>query len=378
MGSLDHFAAEKLASLSARSLRRDLVETTRGPSAQLIRDGRRLISFSCNDYLNLSTHPKIIAAAIAATRDYGAGAGGSRAVTGNHPLYTALESRLAALKNTDACVVFGSGYLANTGIIPALMSAGDVIFIDALAHACMWAGAKLAAARTIVFAHNDLAMLGNLLAAERHNYRNAMILTETVFSMDGDCTDLSQIATLAEQHDAWAMTDDAHGLGVIPRDKAAMCIALQMGTLSKAVGGYGGYLCASADVVAWVRNRARSFVYTTGLPPASIAAALAALDFIADNPEYCALPLAKAQRFTAALGIAPASSPIVPVIIGSAAAAIAASAQLQAEGFLVTAIRPPTVAAGTARLRFTFCAAHDDADIDRLAALVRDKILVRS
>ena len=375
MGSLDRFATEKLAALSARSLRRELAASARAPAAKLSRDGRQLISFSCNDYLNLSTHPRVIEAAVAATRQYGAGAGGSRAVTGNHPLFAVLEARLAALKNCEACVVFGSGYLANTGIIPALMGAPDVIFIDALAHACMWAGAKLAAAKLIIFDHNDMTMLASQLAAERDKYRHAMILTETVFSMDGDRAPLAELSALAQAHDAWAMTDDAHGLGVVPPDPAEKKIPLRMGTLSKAVGGYGGYLCATADVVALVRNRARSFVYTTGLPPGSVAAAIAALDFMTENPEYCARPLQKAQRFCSALGLTPAQSPIVPVIIGSATAAMAASQQLAEAGFLVTAIRPPTVADGTARLRFTFCAAHEDADIDRLAALVKQNIM---
>jgi 8-amino-7-oxononanoate synthase len=205
-----------------------------------------------------------------------------------------------------------------------------------------------------------------------------MILSETVFSMDGDCAPLRELAALAEQNNAWAMTDDAHGLGVVPPSEHAKRIPLQMGTLSKAVGGYGGYLCASADVVALVRNRARSFVYSTGLPPASIAAAIAALDLMAENPEYCARPLAQARRFTTALNIEPAQSPIVPVIIGDAAAAMAASEKLAQAGFLVSAIRPPTVPDGTARLRFTFCAAHEDQDIDRLAACVRENILVQA
>jgi 8-amino-7-oxononanoate synthase len=179
---------------------------------------------------------------------------------------------------------------------------------------------------------------------------------------------------LAEAHDAWAMTDDAHGLGVVPASADAKRIPLQMGTLSKAVGGYGGYLCASADVAALVRNRARSFVYTTGLPPGTVAAAIAALDFMAREPEYCALPLAKAKRFTSILGLAKAQSPIVPVIIGGATAALAASRQLEEAGFLVSAIRPPTVPEGTARLRITFSAAHKNADIDRLAEAVRRTI----
>jgi 8-amino-7-oxononanoate synthase len=378
MGSLDQFAAAKLASLEARALKRELAETFRAPAARLSRAGRQLISFSCNDYLNLSTHERVIQAALAATVEYGVGAGGSRAVTGNHPLYAGLEARLAARKGTESCVVFGSGYLANSGIIPALMGEEDIIFIDALAHACMWAGAKLSGAKVVLFSHNDMADLARLLAEHRRHYRHAMILSETVFSMDGDCAPLGELAALAEQNNAWAMTDDAHGLGVVPPNEHAKRIPLQMGTLSKAVGGYGGYLCATADVVALVRNRARSFVYSTGLPPASIAAAIAALDLMAENPEYCARPLAKARRFTKTLNMEAAQSPIVPVIIGDAAAAMAASEKLAHAGFLVSAIRPPTVPDGTARLRFTFCAAHEDQDIDRLAACVRENILVQA
>ncbi len=378
MGSLDRFAADRLACLSAHALRRELAETTREPDAHISHSGQQLISFSCNDYLNLSTHPEVIIAALEATNQYGVGAGGSRAITGNYPLYAALEARLAARKHTEACVVFGSGYLANSGIVPALIGKQDVIFIDALAHACMWAGAKLASAQTIIFQHNDMPELERLLAQHRHKYAHALVLTETVFSMDGDRAPLGELASLAAQYDAWAMTDDAHGLGVVPSGDVAASIPLQMGTLSKAVGGYGGYLCATADVVALVRNRARSFVYTTGLPPATVAAAIAALDFMSQNPEYCARPLQKAQRFTKALKLPLAQSPIVPIIIGSAAAALAASQALAEAGFLVTAIRPPTVPENTARLRFTFCAAHQDADIDRLAALVRKHVLGRT
>jgi 8-amino-7-oxononanoate synthase len=374
--SLEEFAAAKLAALTEKSLRRDLVETTRTAGAIVWRNGRRLISFSCNDYLNLSTHPAIIEAAVAATRLYGAGAGASRAVTGNHPLYAELESRLAALKGTQACLVFGSGYLANSGIIPALMGKDDVIFADELSHACIWAGAKLAQSTVITFAHNSMAQLAALLTTHRATGVNALIVTDSVFSMDGDLAPIGTLADLAQKHDCWLLTDDAHGLGVVPRNPDANRVDLQMGTLSKAVGGYGGYVCASAQVVAFIRNRARSYIYTTGLPPGTIAAAVAALDFIAANPDYAGLPLAKAKRFTRALGLPEAVSPIVPLIIGSAEAALAASERLADKGFLVAAIRPPTVPAGTARLRLTFCAAHEDQAIDDLAACIRETVLV--
>jgi 8-amino-7-oxononanoate synthase len=201
--------------------------------------------------------------------------------------------------------------------------------------------------------------------------------------MDGDLAPQPQLSELAKRYDAWLMTDDAHGLGVIGAGRgssfafaAPVEVPLQMGTLSKAIGGYGGYLCASDAVIDLIHNRARTFIYATGLPPAMVAAAIAALDLIEREPGYAALPLAKARAFTRLTGLPEAQSSIVPLIVGEADAALAASRQLEAEGFLVTAIRPPTVPAGTARLRFTFTAVHPDSEIERLAALVR-KVLAR-
>ncbi|BAJ81456.1 MULTISPECIES: 8-amino-7-oxononanoate synthase [Acidiphilium] len=379
MTTLDQFATDKLARLEAGALRRRLRPTARAAGAVLERDGQRLISFSCNDYLNLSTHPAVIDAAIDAARRHGAGAGASRLVTGDHPLYCALEARLAALKQTEDAVVFGSGFLANTGIIPALMAREDAIFVDELAHACIWAGARLSGAALHVFRHNDLAHLAELLAAHRQAARHAMVVTDGVFSMDGDLAPVGEMLALAKAHDAWLMTDDAHGIGVINEGRGSAHghdVPLQMGTLSKAVGSYGGYLCASHVVCELIRNRARSFVYTTGLPPAVVGASIAALDLIATDPAMCAAPLAHARRFCAALGLPPAESPIVPLLLGTAERALAAQAVLEAAGFLVAAIRPPTVPEGTARLRFAFTACHAPDDIDRLAQLVHDRILV--
>jgi 8-amino-7-oxononanoate synthase len=373
--SLDDFAAGKLAGLARSALRRRLVITTRRAGAQVVRGGKSLISFSCNDYLNLSTDPAVIEAAVAATRRYGAGAGSSRLVTGDHPLYRALEQKLAALKGTEDCIVFGSGYLANSGIIPALMGAGDVIFVDQWAHACIHAGAKLSGARVEGFAHNDVGQLAALLERERGAAGHALIATDTVFSMDGDCAPLEALAALAARHDAWLLADDAHGLGVVERTVRG--VALQMGTLSKSVGAYGGYLCASAVVCELLRNRARSFVYTTGLPPGVIGAAIAGVERIATDAAYCARPLAHARLFAAAVGLPAPESAIVPVILGTADRALAAQALLEQAGFLVAAIRPPTVPEGTARLRFTFTAQHDTADIQRLADLVRREIMPR-
>ncbi|HKR20135.1 MAG TPA: 8-amino-7-oxononanoate synthase [Stellaceae bacterium] len=382
MTALDQFAAQKLRDLEARQLRRTLIDTARTDGIHVLRNGRRLVSFSCNDYLNLSHHPQIKAAASAALESYGTGAGASRLVTGNHPLFAALESRLARLKGTEAACVFGSGYLANAGIVPALIGRDDLVLVDELAHACLWAGARLARATVVAYRHNDVEHAAALLAEFRPQHANALVATEGVFSMDGDLAPLPDLAAMAARHDAWLMVDDAHGLGVVGNGRGARFahatlpdIPLQMGTLSKAVGGYGGYLCASRAVIDLIANRARSFVYSTGLPPATVAAASAALDIIASDRDLVAKPLRNARRFTRAAGLPEAQSAIVPVILGTAERALAASRRLEDEGFLAVAIRPPTVPDGTARLRFAFTAGHADTDIDRLAALMRERVL---
>lgn len=382
---LDAFAEAKLAELEAQALRRRLTETDRREGALAIRNGRRLISFCCNDYLNLSQNEAVKRAAIEATEIYGVGSGASRLVSGNHPLFHALETRLANWKQTEDCVIFGSGYLANLGIVPTLMREGDLIIADELSHACLLSGSKLSGAQTEIFRHNDMAHLEELLAAHRGRARHCLILTDGIFSMDGDAAPVAEMAEIAERHDAWLMTDDAHGIGVVGHEgrgssfmgAAKANVPLQMGTLSKAVGSYGGYLCASKAVADLIRTRARTLIYSTGLPPATVASAIAALDFIAANPDYCKRPVEKARRFTRALGLPDPESPIVPVILGDAEATLAAAQLLEAEGYLVTGIRPPTVPPGTARLRFTFTAEHEEADIARLADIVREQILPR-
>jgi 8-amino-7-oxononanoate synthase len=379
--SLDAMAARKLAALEAKALRRTLKDTARD-GIVVERAGRRLLSFSCNDYLDLSRHPLVKQAAVAAIQKYGVGAGASRLVTGNHPLYGELEIKLASLKGAEAAVVFGSGYLANTGIISTLIGRNDTIFVDELAHNCILAGAKMSGAATRIFRHNDIEHLAGQLAGERAKHKHALIATDGVFSMDGDLAPLPALAALAEKYDAWLMVDDAHGVGVVGGGRGSTfaftpkpSVPLQMGTLSKAVGGYGGYLCASRAVVDLMKTRAASLVYSTALPPATVAAAIAALDIIASDTETVAKPLAKARLFTRALGLPEAASAIVPVVLGDAKAALAAAELLESEGFLVAAIRPPTVPIGTARLRFTFSAAHEDGDIQRLAAVVAEKVL---
>jgi 8-amino-7-oxononanoate synthase len=381
MHSLDEFACRKLAALESARLRRIPAVTAReGIYAQ--RGNRRLMSFSCNDYLNLSQHPSVIKAAIAALERYGAGAGASRLVTGNHPLYAELEGRLARLKATEAACVFGSGYLANTGIIPALAGPDDLILVDELSHACIHAGAKLSGAALHRYRHCDVGHAEALFQANRGNHPHALLLTDGVFSMDGDLAPLHDLAILAGRFDAWLLADDAHGLGVVGSGRGSIFanggradVPLQMGTLSKAIGAYGGYLCASQPVIDLMRTRARTFIYSTGLPPPVVAAATAALDIIESEPDYVASPLRKARTFARALNLPEPVSAIVPLILGEADAALAAAQALEEEGFLVVAIRPPTVPRGTARLRFAFTAQHPDSEIERLAACVRRRVL---
>jgi 8-amino-7-oxononanoate synthase len=373
MRSLDQFAEAKLGDLKARQLDRALVPTHRLDGVWVERGGRRLMSFSCNDYLGLSHHPAVKAAACAAVQAYGAGAGASRLVTGDHPLLSALEARLARLKGTEAACVFGSGYLANAGIIPTLVGAGDLLLVDELAHACIWAGARLSGATVLRFRHNDVEHLAGLLTEHRVGHGRALVATDTVFSMDGDLAPLAALSALCEAHDAWLLTDDAHGLGVVHPEAGAR-VPLQMGTLSKAVGAYGGYLCASRAVIDLIVNRARTLIYSTGLPPAAIGAAIASLDIIAADRALCAEPVRKARRFTTALSLPLAQSAIVPVVVGEAEAALNASRRLVEQGFLVAPIRPPTVPYGTARLRFAFAAGHPDIEVDRLARAVGELV----
>ncbi|HEX4160354.1 MAG TPA: 8-amino-7-oxononanoate synthase [Rhizomicrobium sp.] len=385
MASLEAFANGKLDELAARHLKREISETVREDGLRVTRGGRCYLSFSCNDYLGLTQHRAVKAAAIAAIELYGAGAGASRLVTGNHPLYAELETRLAQLKGTEAACVFGSGFLANLGIIPALIGPEDLLLVDALSHSCLFAGAQLSRAHVEIFRHNDMDHLGELLALHRPHHRHALVLTDGVFSMDGDLAPLGEIGPIARAHDTWLMTDDAHGLGVLGGGRGSAyangtkaAIDLQMGTLSKALGSYGGYLCASKPVIELIRTRARSLIYSTALPPASVATALAALDMIENDPDLWARPLRKARAFTRAANLPEAKSPIVPVLLGDAIRALEAQAVLEREGFLVVAIRPPTVPVGTARLRFAFTAAHPDSEIERLAEIVRTRILERA
>jgi len=365
ISEIETFAAAKLAQLDALNIRRELTPSIRTADAGITRGGRAMISFCDNDYLGLSNHPRVVAAAVEATQLHGAGAGAARLVTGDHPLNHALEMKLSAMKRLPATRVFGSGYLANIGTIPVLAARDDLIVIDELAHSCMYAGALLSGADVAAFPHNDVAVARRLLSRRRG--ARGLLLTETVFSMDGDLAPLQDLSAVCAETGSWLMTDDAHGLGVVEIDNPA---PIQMGTLSKSAGAYGGYVAGPAAFIDLLTSRARSFVYTTGLPPGVLASALAALEIMEEQPELGAHALANARLFGQLVGCPSVESAIVPIIVGSAELALAASAQLANDGFVVTAIRPPTVPDGAARLRFTFSALHAEGDIRRLAGSV--------
>ncbi|MEF8792372.1 8-amino-7-oxononanoate synthase [Thiohalorhabdus sp.] len=373
---LDAFAREALAELGQAGRRRRLRPTEFLDSRRVERDGKALVDFSTNDYLGLASDPEVLAAGSDALQRYGAGGRASRLITGDHPEYAALETELAALKGSEDAVVFGSGFLANLGILTALAGRHDLILADRLNHACLVDGARLSGARVLRYPHGDPEAVRHRLSRYRSEHRHCLLVTDGIFSMDGDLAPLGELAELAETFGCWLMSDDAHGVGVVgdgagstrAAGLTAGDVPLQMGTLSKAVGGYGGYLCASRPVAELIRNRARSFIYTTALPPATVVANRVAVARIRRDPELCRRPLVLARRLADRLGLNARDSPILPVVLGEDDAAIAAQGALEEAGYLVQAIRPPTVPEGTARLRITLRAPHTESDVDGLTA----------
>lgn len=366
MPALAEVAREKLQALAGVSRRRELSVTARGEGVIVERGGKKLLSFCCNDYLGLSQDARVKAAAIEAVGQYGAGAGASRLVTGNHPLYSELETKLAAWKGTEAALVLGSGYLTNIGVIPVLVGKGDLVLADRLVHACLLDGALLSGAKLVRFRHNDMQDCEKLLTENRAKHQRCLIVTDEVFSMDGDLAPLAQLRALADTHDAWLLADGAHSLGLPHAD-----VDIYTGTLSKALGSYGGVVCGSGALIDYLATSARSFMFSTGLPPAAVAAANTAVEIIMQTPELVQAPLAKARLFTQSLGLPEAQSQIVPLLLGEEAKALAAAQELELAGYCVSAIRPPTVPEHTSRLRFAFSALHEDADITKLADFIR-------
>jgi 8-amino-7-oxononanoate synthase len=384
------FFAEELEALRKRALDRHLREITSAQGPEVVIAGRHFINFSSNDYLGLANDPRLREAAASAIDEFGVGAGASRLISGTQSPHLRLERALAKWKATEAALCFSSGYSTALGTIPALVTKNDVVLLDKLCHASLIDGAKLSGAILRVFPHNHVGKLESHLewARGEHPGTRVLIITESVFSMDGDRAPLRELVELKKRFDALLMLDEAHAVGVIGPNGRGLAAAenvseevdIQMGTLSKALGTSGAYICGSRVLIEWLINRARSFIYSTAPAPAIAAAALAAVDFLSSHQgEERRLLLWERIRLMQELlprtefnekHVAPCSA-IFPWIVGGEQTALNLAAALQSDGFLVPAIRYPTVAKGTARLRITVTAAHKEAQIEALCEAIK-------
>jgi 8-amino-7-oxononanoate synthase len=372
---------QRLAELESSGLRRRLrlIEGPQGPVVVLA--GRPVMLLCSNNYLGLADHPRLRRAAADAAISLGTSAGASRLISGSMSIHAELESRLAEFKGTEAALLFGSGYLANTGTIAVLARRGEVVCSDELNHASIIDGCRLAGAETFVYRHADTEHLD--WGLRRAAGRAALIVTDGVFSMDGEIAPLCELTSLAQRHRCRLLVDEAHATGCIgPGGRGSVAAAglagevdVVVGTLGKALGGYGAYVCGSGELIDFLINSARPFIFSTAPPPPAVAAALAALELLVERPSQVGRLRANAAALRDGLrsaGLEPAGSEtqIVPLLIGEAADAMALCERLLAEGLFAQAIRPPTVPPGTSRLRLTTMATHRIADLRRAARLI--------
>ncbi|MGZ8393156.1 MAG: 8-amino-7-oxononanoate synthase [Nitrospira sp.] len=367
---------QHLKNLDDQHLLRRLRTMTSATGPTVLLDNRRVILLSSNNYLGLATHPAVVEAAVSATRQYGAGSGASRLVCGTLPPHEALETALARFKGTEASLTFAAGYLANISVIPTLVGKGGLIFADRLSHASLIDGCRLSGATFRVYHHRDMNHLERLLA-RRSPAKPTLIVTDGVFSMDGDIAPLTDIATLAERYDAAVFVDDAHGTGILGRTGRGTLehcdvesrLPYHMGTLSKALGSAGAYLAGSRAFIAYLVNTCRAFTYTTAPTPASAAAATAALRVIEQEPERRARLWHNRERLAQGLTrlgfrLTASDSPILPILVGDAVRAVNLAHTLLTYGVYAPAIRPPTVPPATSRIRLTITADHTTEHID--------------
>jgi 8-amino-7-oxononanoate synthase len=370
-----------LAELAEKHLTRRLVpiESGTGPTVRVA--GRDVLLFASNDYLGLARHPEVVAAAVEATHAYGAGAGAARLVSGSLPPHLRVEQAIAAFKGTEAALTFGSGYLANIGAIPALIGRGGLILADRLCHASLIDGCRLSGADVRIYRHNDMEHVAALLA-KRAGGRRTLIVTEGVFSMDGDLAPLPDLAAVADAHQADLYIDDAHGTGVMGEHGRGTIehyglekrIPLHMGTMGKALGSSGAFLAGGDEAIRYLLHRCRSFMFATAPPPGSAAAVIAALRVVQREPERRRRLWDNRDRLLTGLTrlgftLLPTASPIMPILIGRAELAIRVAEQLFANGIFAPAVRPPTVSPGTSRIRVTVTSEHTSAQIDQALAV---------
>jgi len=372
---------------SRRGLGRRLVALGEATPGRVMRDGRELLNFASNDYLGLASDPRVIEAARVAADRFGWGAGASPLVSGWREPHEALAGALARFEGVEAVALFASGFAANLGAIVALVGAGDAVYLDRLDHACLIDGARLSGARLRIYPHNHFGRLESVLTRDRGRFRRSLIATDGVFSMDGDLAPLEELAGLAGRFGAMLLVDEAHGTGVFGPDGRGAAAAfgvesrvdIRVGTLSKSLGSVGGFVAGSRRLVDWLVNHARTMIYSTGLPPAAAAAAARALEIAEAEPWRRVRLMERAAAFREALpglglpAVGP-GGPIVPIVLGEPGRAVEVAGRLLDRGCLVAAIRPPTVPAGTARLRVSLTAAHDSSDVDRLLAALGSAI----
>ena len=367
---------EELAVLEGQGLKRRLRDVTGAQGWKIILDGKEVLNFCSNNYLGLADDPRLREAAIECIKEEGAGSGASRLICGNMAAHRELEETIARFKGVESCLLFSTGYMANVGIIASVFGRDDMIFCDRLNHASIIDGIILSQAKFKRYPHNDVQALEEMLRSAA-GFRRRGIITDSVFSMDGDIAPLAKIVSLAQKYDCLVMIDEAHALGVMGKNGKGLAeyfgveerIDIQMGTLSKAAGSFGAYCCGSKGLIDLLVNKARSFIYTTALPPAVAAASKKAIEIIRDEPALRQKLWANTDYFHKAvvamgLNILSSVTPIIPIVVGESAVAVEFSKRLLEQGIFVSAIRPPTVPAGTARLRLTVMATHTREDLD--------------
>ena len=378
------YVSDELSKIKKSGLYRELKVVGNAQDTRIDIEGKTYLSFCSNNYLGLANHPSVVNAVKKAVDEYGWGACASRLVSGNMTLHEALEKQISRFKRKDAAIVFPTGYMANLGVISSLVSGGDLVISDKLNHASIIDGCRLSGADFRVYAHCNMEKLETILK-KTSKYNRKLIVTDSVFSMDGDLAPLPDIVRIAKEYNAMVMVDEAHGTGVFGENGRGVVeyfnldneVDVVMGTLSKAIGSLGGYVCGDDDLISYLRNKARPFMYTTALPPAVCAASIASINLIQEDPSLrevlwnnvCCI---KERLGSLGVDMISSQSQIIPLLIGDTQKAVDISKLLYERGVLIPAIRPPTVPANSSRLRMTVMSSHTQDDLESLFKVLKD------
>jgi len=380
------YISDELSKIKESGLYRELKAVENAQDTRIDIEGKTYLSFCSNNYLGLANHPSVIEAVKKAVDEYGWGACASRLVSGNMTLHEALEKEISRFKRKDAAIVFPTGYMANLGVISSLVSGGDLVISDKLNHASIIDGCRLSGADFRVYAHCNMEKLETILK-KTSKYNRKLIVTDSVFSMDGDLAPLPDIVRIAKEYNAMVMVDEAHGTGVFGENGRGVVeyfnldneVDVVMGTLSKAIGSLGGYVCGDDDLISYLRNKARPFMYTTALPPAVCAASIASINLIQEDPSlrealWNNVRCIKERLESLGIDMISSQSQIIPLLIGDTQKAVDISKLLYERGILIPAIRPPTVPANSSRLRMTVMSSHTQADLESLFNSLREVV----